>query len=330
MSNKDVWKVAVVGCGNIGSRHLQGLAKIGHVTEVYAVDPRPQAIEVAKQRIAEVTLNNEVSFKFLSTIDDLPPAFNLVIVATAADGRKDLVESLAAERSVGALVLEKFLFQSLADYDVVDTLLSQKGIHCWVNTPRRVFAAYKNLKQKLADAGPITLIAESNKINSLTTSAIHLIDLFAYLANTDEIELDGRGLKLEQNAGRRSGYLEFSGLLIGQSARGDTFFFRGRPDIETPSKIVIASAKETTVIDEANQNIVSFDRASRCAPASESFRIPLISEVSGGIAERIIRNASSDLPTYEESARLHRACLRAFLDGIGQARNNQTYHCNVT
>ena len=47
--------IAIIGGGQIGSRHLQGLAKLSKQFQIYVVDPDKQALSIAKQRYLEVS-----------------------------------------------------------------------------------------------------------------------------------------------------------------------------------------------------------------------------------------------------------------------------------
>ena len=44
------YRVLIVGCGEIGSRHLQAVASLPQVSEIEVVDPRPEALELGRER----------------------------------------------------------------------------------------------------------------------------------------------------------------------------------------------------------------------------------------------------------------------------------------
>ena len=47
-------KITLVGCGNIGSRHLQALVKLPFETEIQIIDPNENSIKLAKSRLNEI------------------------------------------------------------------------------------------------------------------------------------------------------------------------------------------------------------------------------------------------------------------------------------
>ena len=58
-------QIAIIGAGQLGSRHLQGLAKLQLPCQVHVVDPSPKSLEVARQRFAETPPSPHVGGYFL-------------------------------------------------------------------------------------------------------------------------------------------------------------------------------------------------------------------------------------------------------------------------
>ena len=63
----DVKKIMVVGCGGIGSRHLEALCKIMIPIKLFAVDPNEKSLQNAKKIISKVIPNNNI--KSISEFD---------------------------------------------------------------------------------------------------------------------------------------------------------------------------------------------------------------------------------------------------------------------
>ena len=49
--------IAIVGAGNLGSRHLQGLTKINQAIDITVIEPYPYAMDLAKKRYDEMPVN---------------------------------------------------------------------------------------------------------------------------------------------------------------------------------------------------------------------------------------------------------------------------------
>src|SRR5438105_2054054 len=144
-----MYRIAIIGVGQLGSRHLQAMVNLKIDAELFAVDPSTDSLQLAMERWKEVGGDaNQVHF--LERIEKLPSQIDLAIVATSSSIRKEVVEELVAEHSIQYLILEKFLFQKENDYRDVQELLRKKKISCWVNCPRRLYPDYKKLKKDLA------------------------------------------------------------------------------------------------------------------------------------------------------------------------------------
>src|SRR5438105_962294 len=106
--------VAVIGVGRIGLRHLQGVMSVGDA-EIWVVDPSSDALTRARAEFTGVA-EHRVPPTFATDVRDLPASIDVAIVATSADIRRAMVEDLLHGRDVRHIVLEKVLFQRLADY----------------------------------------------------------------------------------------------------------------------------------------------------------------------------------------------------------------------
>jgi len=90
-------KIAVIGAGNIGSRHLQALANLKYEAEIYVVDPDKKALSTAKERYENI-INNSSSphtINYLSSFNDLPNSLDFAIVCV---WQNKSAESFAKEK----------------------------------------------------------------------------------------------------------------------------------------------------------------------------------------------------------------------------------------
>lgn len=80
--------IALIGAGQLGSRHLQALANIDIPVILQVVDPSMDSLNVARERYLEVPNNDNInSIDFLTDIDALNANLDLCIIATNADVR---------------------------------------------------------------------------------------------------------------------------------------------------------------------------------------------------------------------------------------------------
>ena len=107
-----VYNIAVIGAGQLGSRHLQGLSKSINKFNIFIVDPSELSLSETKARLAEVDNKFVNSISFLNDLTKLPPHIDIAIIATTAVNRRSVLENLVAITSVDYLILEKISFNS--------------------------------------------------------------------------------------------------------------------------------------------------------------------------------------------------------------------------
>jgi predicted dehydrogenase len=320
--------VAVVGCGNIGSRHLQGLARLPRPAEIHIVEPSETASETARARFRETSPDPALRLVEAGSISALPPTLDLAIVATSSGPRLAAMEALLRGRAVRRLVLEKFLFPRHRDYAAAETLIRDAGVETYVNTPRRMWPDYAALRARLGGRGPLTMLVETSRRNGMASNAIHFLDLAAYLTGAaDGFALDGAGLQGDADAARRGAGVEFSGVLAGRSSDDHAFLHRSRLDHDGPHVVALFARGLRMVIDESAGDATLWDAETGESGVSIPVRPVFQSALSHLLAPA---QGRPTLPDFAESARLHRQCLSAFLTALGEDPKDPDAVCPVT
>ena len=126
------FSVAVIGCGGIGARHLQSLARLKGPATVYAVDPLPDALERSRLLFDEwqpAIGHPKPQLILLTDIDELPISLDLAIIATQAHHRLSVIKTLLGVSPPRHLVLEKFLFSTRSEFATGTQILKKTGVH---------------------------------------------------------------------------------------------------------------------------------------------------------------------------------------------------------
>lgn len=325
--------VVVVGCGNIGSRHLQALAAMKEPTLVYGLEPNLETQALARSRFHEVSPEGVGRHELRLTADweDLPAQADVAVVATGAGPRRVLAEKLLERVRLKGLLLEKFMFQRHVDYETFGALLEGGGTPAFVNTPRRVWPGYRWLKPLLEGRGPLSIHVQTGARNGLASNAIHFLDLAAFLADAPEgFALSGAQLQPVSGASRHAGLAEFTGVLSGFSARGDHFSHRSRLDTVERHVVWIEARDLRLVIDEL-EGVVRISSAEEgWAWSQKPFQLAQQSRLTNLFAEAVVSGDAVGLTPYAESARLHRQCLSAFLSAMGENPQDHEALCPIT
>ena len=301
-------RILVVGAGQLGSRHLQGLARSSLDLRIDVVDVSPDALALARSRFAEVAADPAAASYHL----ELPAgrAYDAAIVATPSGPRAAAVEKLLAACEVGGLILEKVLFPRLEDYDRIGALLEAKRVPAWVNCPRRLYPLYRELFPDLA--GPVRIVLQGG-MWGLGCNSIHIVDLASWLCGEEEFHWDASGLDPLLHPSAREGYLEFSGALNIASAGGSSVHLYAKAGSTAPTTMHILGEKVTLIINEGLGHAVISRKAQDCPPQHLTFRLPFQSEMSFQPVEAILAAGTCGLPGYAASAKLHVGMIRAFL-----------------
>src|SRR5436190_18734178 len=107
--------IAIIGAGQLGSRHLQALAFVNEPISIQVIDRSADALNIAENRFNEnrKTFHGQISYH--TDISNLVKNIDVAIIATGSSGRKKIIEQLLSHSSVRYLILEKFLFTKESD-----------------------------------------------------------------------------------------------------------------------------------------------------------------------------------------------------------------------
>lgn len=304
-----MYKIVVIGAGELGSRHLQGLMKINLPMSLEVLDSNENSLERAKNRANEIPHNpNLKEIKYLSSIDDLSNEIDICIIATTANVRFEIMKDLVAKSKVKNLILEKVLFQNLIDYDKALELLQVNNIKAWVNCPRRIFPIYQQIKQLIKPNEKLTYTVIGGDWG-LACNSIHFIDHLSFLNSNNEIIFQSSS-NLNVSEGKRSGFYELVGTLIGSQSNGSDIFLHSRKGINANLKIQILSDNYFWEIDELKGELCTSSINNSWEKEISSFKLPFQSELSNLVCEDILLNQKCDLPSFEDSAMLHTVLLK--------------------
>jgi hypothetical protein len=307
--------IAVIGAGQLGSRHLQALMKLNFKTALYVVEPCEESVARTKSRLAECGENADISTIFCREVEELPKTLDLVIIATGSAVRSMLTKRLLVHAQVRYLVLEKFLFQTLDEYDEIGDLIRQRGVTTYVNCPRRMFDYYHQLRELLADEKILRFSVIGGNWG-MGCNAIHFLDIFAYLAGCDDFELEDR-LDPGYIDSKRPGYIEFTGAIGGRFACGSEIELVGDRRGGNPPEILIQSEKHNIWLRESGGVMQIADADSRWTYREEKITIQFQSGLSNLVAEELIHGGRCELTPFDTSAKYHKVMLTLCLKHLG-------------
>lgn len=305
-------KIAIIGAGNIGGRYVESLLNSDFEYALYIIDTSAQALKALADRIGE----KGKKIVFLSDIEELPDCLDLAAITTTSGVRKTVVERLLDCVDVNYLILEKPLFCSLSDYEVVRTLLEEKHVKAWVNCTRRECESYQRFKSDLKDETFDFILSGSNW--GMGCNAIHYLDLICFLAGTDKLEINVDGLYKTILDSKRKPYKEILGTITGSAGKCVHFSLTAYGKSEIPVSIMVKTSSKTYLISEAKQILSVLEMDGSCV--NTNFELPYTSQIMGHIIEKIIKTGNCQLACYSESAEIHKTLqipLTDFFEKMG-------------
>jgi predicted dehydrogenase len=322
---------AIIGAGQIGSRHLQALCHLEKPTRVDLVDPSDESLHTARDRYEEAISSSKQDTKLYChhSLDGLPAALDIVIIATNSAVRKKIIKDVIEKYFVKNFILEKVLFQSKDQFVEVDTLLKESSIPTWVNCWMRTTDLFKQIKSALNLNDPIQM-----KINGpqwgMGTNSIHFIDLLSFFTGCVDYSFTGVHLKNKVLDSKREGFKEFMGHLEGENSRGDSLDLICNDEQDGPITIEIRNGLEkftliTNFADHFNF-ISSNDLASRLGKVS----LPYQSEMTHIWVNDILTKGSCDLPIYANSMNLHLELISVFTEHLKKITGKEIDACPIT
>ncbi len=275
-------KVLIVGAGNIGRRHMQGLAGVPEVTGVNLVDPSAKALKLAKQMaLAEEKEGRRINVHLHRSIPDT--THDLAIIATNANQRRVMWERVRAHCKW--VILEKFLFNDPREYNV-------QGLRdgsTFVNCSRRAMSCWDVFRS----APQVSIFYYG--FEGLLCNAVHFLDLLQHLCGQDGMTIS---LSLgKRHRSKRKGYWDSEGSLtaITTDKRGCLYLNTKTLKRDAPPMLIVNDC----VVDEAKMTLTD------TAGAVQFFSFKMQSKLTGEYVQQLAARGTCSLPDYYTAARTH-------------------------
>lgn len=319
----------ILGAGQLGSRHLQGLLKSKYPQTIYVLDPAVDSLELTKSRANEIPHNNKVIY--LQQWDELPAEFDLVIIATGASVRKAIAVQLLENYKVTYLVFEKVLFQDLESYQTVADLLSKTGTKAWVNHPRRMWEHFQGIKRTIAANKEILTIAVNGGNWGLACNALHYVDLCVFLSGSKLAEIDMDWVEDQILESKRPNCIEYIGTVKGKLQNGGNFTITSFPGDLGDVSVTVATETMRWFIQEGKaQKIITLAKQSGFEPETSTYNTRFQSALSNRIFEELVETDDCTLTNYTDGMHTHIKFIEAALAKYNKISGLNSKLCPIT
>ena len=307
--------VCLIGCGGVGKRHLEAMLKVKNDINIEVVEPN---IENTPTTLVGQNIN------YFSKIEDVSNNIDICLIATTANVRKKVILELVSKKNVKFMILEKVVFQNEKDFDEIIKLFKEKNIKSWVNCHLRAQPIYKELKTQSIISYDTTMTYEYSDDFTLSSSAIHILDLFSYLCDDYDLEIQDIVTDTELKSSRHSGCVDFNGYMKVKSTNGYELVVKKR-DAHFGEHLTIYHNDLTVRSSEGDDpdNRIGF---------VQDKKIPYVwqSSLTNSYIDDIIEKSDCDLSTLENSAKLHKIMLKSFRNLLKEKYNREVVDCPIT
>ena len=327
MTQRQINHIIIVGCGNIGSRHLQAIAKLPCELTIEVVETSKKAQEIAESRLDEIDYDKKrIRCNWHNNIEALKGKADLVIVSTTSIGKVELVSKLL-DKGYSRFVIDKIVAQSDKEYDFLLNKMNNLKAKAWVNNSRSYWESYQKLKNFFEGSKPIYMSVNAGN-RGLGCVGIHYINLFSFFCDHYKIKLNGDSLynKLLPNK-RGKDLVEFAGTITGSLPDDSSLTITFSPHHDFGEIISIMGTDKHLLVEENNEKVHIISGSNQ---SEIKFKKELQSSLTTKIVHDILENDNCNLPTLEESSYTHHELFSIFNKHIKKISGEDTELCPIT
>lgn len=308
--------IVIIGCGNIGYRHLQAATGTAGVDRVVVVEARPQR----RAEIGSQVFEGPCELVTAGAIEDARDAIAeaaMVIVAVTAD-RQPSVAARLADLGPRVVLLEKPVAQSIGHLDAVTAAFQERcppgGVY--VNCARATFPGWRLARDLILDAGVRVEMTVTGTGWGYGCNAVHFLEAFRFVTAGAGLSCVESALVPQAGASKRgSRYEEYVGTATFRTPQGDRLVLEcaeGDPSMVSIEVRAVRGDAPILTIDEPADTVVDHAR-SRAHPLGA---LP-VSRSTSAIIERAARGVATGLPTLREAVTAHMALFESLRQSTG-------------
>lgn len=313
--------ILIAGAGQLGSRHLQGVKTSKNELDIWVYDLSEESLNVAEERYNQVESDNKTAH-FVTSLEAIPTEIDVVIVASGSKPRATIVKSILSQKHVKYMVLEKFLFSRLSEYEEIGTLLNENNVKTWVNCPRRMWDGYNLIEQYIEKKSPVNISYEDTNWG-LCCNTVHYIDIFMKLCGCSTFNVDISGLIPEVLDSKRPGYVELNGTELFTTPNKSKLTLTCTSDTVIDPKVIIRNGDNVIMYNEGEGKVMINGNP-------VNVKVHYQSGLSGLLVDELLSTGTCRLSTYEESSRYHMDYLRVIAPFINKIKGWTSDSCPIT
>ena len=312
--------LAIIGCGVIGRRHLESIVNSSiNDLNIFVIDTSNECLNECK-KIAQN--KNTFNIYYLSSAKETNKNFDFVIIANNSKDRFNAIVDLYNYKKPKFIILEKFLFDNLEDYEKAKIIFESINTKVWVN--QWVSTGFSELSNFFNESKIFKIVIHGKNWN-LCSNSVHFIDWFHSLNKRNEIQLSEINLKNLVLESKRNEFYETYGKLVFK-CKENQLTLNCDYDKKGDNKLLISIFCELKVIEcEFSGNQLKGTIRHKNNTEDFLMHVNYLSERTSGLIESIFKKNKCSLPTYDQSVVHHKLIfqtLKNHFDRNGLTNSN--------
>ena len=299
--------LAIIGCGEIGQRHLESVLNLDYKMKIFLIDKSTICLEKCKQ----ISLKKKLHlFYFAKSFVEIEEDFDFVIVATNSDHRFSVLKDLCRYKTPKFIILEKFLFNKLNHFKEAKKLFQLNGTKVWVN--QWMSTDFPNLSDIFGETDGINISVKGKNWNFCSNS-VHWLEWFHHINNRKKIVLFNSSLEDVIIENKRKGFFETFGSFEFHGINNNKLFLQCKYEKNSERETLISISNKSSraefqlTVDSLKGFIFRSNQKK-----SISFKLRYLSERTSIYIKSILEKNECTLPTYDQSVLHHKLVFQTF------------------
>ena len=300
--------LAIIGCGEIGQRHLQSVLNLDYKMKIYLIDKSAICLEKCKQ--ISQNKKNLNSIYFIKSVNEIKDNLDFVIVATNSDHRFSVLKELYKYKTPKFIILEKILFNKLSNFEEAKKLFQLHSTKVWVN--QWMSTDFPDLSEIFGETEGVN-ISVTGKNWNLCSNCVHWIEWFHYINSRKKIILFNSSLDNLIIENKREGFFETFGSLEFHSINNNKLFLECKYEKngERETLLSLSNKLSRAEFQFTTNSLKGFILRSN-QKKSISYKIRYLSERTSIYIKNILEKNECSLPTYNQSMFQHKLIFLTF------------------
>ena len=317
-------KSLVVGAGNIGIRHIQGLSKLDEKNiNIYLFDISKEYLSRFKNEIND--LKKKVNFIFITgdfeSIKNIN--FDITIISTTADSRVKSLLLILNKINTKLILLEKPICHSIGDLNLLQNISSKK---IFINFPSRYCDWHIKIKNKIQKDYPheILNVLITGRNVGIACNISHYVDLINMWTKCYPLSVNNSYLGNWKNS-KRKGFYELEGSI--------QIFFQNNHKLELFSDNKYDEFK-ISICNKLNKKICTIDYNKGYAKFEDEEiiygKIKFQSESTNKLYTILTKEKKHDICNLDLAVKCYDKILNSLIDHWNKKNNSNVEQIMIT